>query len=75
MQSEFEMSMLGEMTHFLWLQISQQDKGIFIYQTQVHQRSAQEIPDGRLQASPYPHDNRLKVKLIRFVKGCGPKVV
>jgi len=33
MKSEFEMSMLGELTYFLGLQISQQDKGISIYQT------------------------------------------
>ncbi len=33
MQSEFEMSMLGKLTYFLGLQIYQQDKGIFIYQT------------------------------------------
>ena len=33
MQSEFEMSLLSEMTYFLGLQTSQQDKGIFIYQT------------------------------------------
>ena len=32
MQSEFKMSLLGEMTYFLGLQISQQDKGIFICQ-------------------------------------------
>ena len=32
MRSEFEMSLLGELTYFLGLQISQQDKGIFIYQ-------------------------------------------
>jgi len=32
-QSEFEMSMLGKLTCFLGLQISQQDKRIFIYQT------------------------------------------
>ena len=33
MQSEFEMSLLGELTYFLGLQISQQEKGIFICQT------------------------------------------
>ena len=33
MQSEFEMSLLGELTYFLGLHISQWDKGIFIYQT------------------------------------------
>ena len=30
---EFEMSMLGELTFFLGLQVSQSDKGIFITQT------------------------------------------
>ena len=33
MQSEFEMSLLGELTFFLGLQISQLDDGIFISQT------------------------------------------
>jgi hypothetical protein len=33
MQNEFEMSLLGELTFFLGLQISQQDEGIFISQT------------------------------------------
>ena len=32
MQSEFEMSLLGELTYFLGLQISHQEKGIFICQ-------------------------------------------
>ena len=32
MQSEFEMSLLGDLTYFLGLQISQQEKGIFICQ-------------------------------------------
>ena len=31
-KSEFEMSLLGELTYFLGLQISQQEKGIFICQ-------------------------------------------
>jgi hypothetical protein len=33
MQNEFEMSLLGELTFFLGLQISQLDEGIFISQT------------------------------------------
>jgi len=33
MQSEFEMSLLGELTYLLGLQISQQEKGIFICQS------------------------------------------
>ena len=33
MKKEFKMSMLGELTFFLGLQVYQTDKGIFIYQT------------------------------------------
>ena len=33
MQDEFEMSMIGELIHFLGLQIRQQDSGIFISQS------------------------------------------
>lgn len=33
MQSQFEICMIGELKYFLGSQISQQDKGIFIYQT------------------------------------------
>lgn len=33
MKTKFEMSMLGELSYFLGLQISQQEKGIFISQT------------------------------------------
>lgn len=33
MEKEFEMSMIGEMKFFLGLQITQTDKGIFIFQT------------------------------------------
>jgi hypothetical protein len=33
LQNEFEMSLLGELTFFLGLQICQCDKGIFISQT------------------------------------------
>ena len=32
MQAEFEMSMIGELIHFLGLQIRQQDSGIFLSQ-------------------------------------------
>ena len=33
MQVEFEMTMIGELTHFLRLQIRQQDSGIFLSQS------------------------------------------
>jgi hypothetical protein len=47
MQKEFEMSMLGIVTFFLGLQVTQTDKGIFISQTKIYQRNAKEIPNGR----------------------------
>ena len=33
MQAKFEMSMIGKLTHFLRLQIRQQDSGIFLFQS------------------------------------------
>ena len=33
MQAEFEMSMIGELTHFLGLQIRQQESSIFLSQS------------------------------------------
>ena len=33
MQAEFKMSMIGKLTHFLGLQIRQQDSGIFLSQS------------------------------------------
>ena len=33
MQDEFEMSMIGKLTHFLGLKIRQQDLGIFLSQS------------------------------------------
>ena len=33
MQAEFEISMIGELTHFLRLQICQQDSDIFLFQS------------------------------------------
>ena len=44
-QGEFEMSMMGELTFFLGLQIKQKKDGIFISQTNIAKRS-QEVWDG-----------------------------
>ena len=48
MQKEFEMSLLGELTFFLGLQISQRTEGIFIAQTKCIGGNVKEIPDERL---------------------------
>ncbi|KAL8112705.1 hypothetical protein AgCh_020140 [Apium graveolens] len=39
MQSEYEMSMMGELSYFLGLQVSQKSDGIFISQTRVDKKS------------------------------------
>lgn len=54
MQSEFEMSMLGELSYFLGLQISQQDKGIFISQTKYARDMLKkfQMEDSKLVSTP-----------------------
>eukprot|EP00253_Pinus_taeda_P020758 PITA_20758 len=52
MQSEFEMCLLGELTYFLGLQISQQERNIYM-SSQVHKGNTQEIQNGRLETCPY----------------------
>jgi hypothetical protein len=48
MQNEFEMSLLGELTFFLGLYISQLDEGIFISQTKYIKEMFEEVHNGRL---------------------------
>ena len=43
MQVEFEMSMIGELTHFLGLQIRQQDLGIFLSQSKYAKNLVKKI--------------------------------
>ena len=43
MQAEFEMSMIGELTHFLGLQICQQDSGIFLSQSKYAKNLAKKF--------------------------------
>ena len=49
MKKEFEMSMLGELTFFLGLQVYQTDKGIFISQTKYIKDMLKKFKNGRLQ--------------------------
>ena len=50
MQNEFEISLLGELSFFLGLQIRQSN--------QVYQRNAKEVLNGRLQTSYHSHANQ-----------------
>ena len=54
MQKEFEMSLLGELTYFLGLQIQQKEGGIFLSQTDF-----EEIWHGRCKTSMYTHGHRM----------------
>jgi hypothetical protein len=59
MQNEFEMSLLGELSFFLGLQIQPRN---FYFSNQVYQRNAKEVRNGRLQTSYHSHANQLQVK-------------
>ena len=57
MQVEFEMSMIGELTHFLGLQICQQDSGIFLSQSKyaknlVKKFGLESVNSARIPMSP-----------------------
>ena len=54
MQSEFEMSLLGELSFFLGLQLRQRN---FYFSNQVYQRNAKEVRNGRLQTNYRSHAN------------------
>jgi hypothetical protein len=62
MQNEFEMSLLGELSFFLGLQIRQRNQGIFISQTKYIREMLEEVQNGRLQTSYHSHANQLQVE-------------
>ena len=62
MQNEFEMSLLGELSFFMGLQIRQINQGFFYFSNQVYQRNAKEVRNGRLQTSYHSHENQLQVE-------------
>ena len=62
MQAEFEISMIGKMTHFLRLQIRQQDSGIFLSQSKYAKNFVKKF--GLEFASSVRTPISLNVKLI-----------
>ena len=62
MHVEFEMSMIGELTHFLGLQIRQQDLGIFLSQSKYAKNLVKKF--GLESASSVRTPMSLNVKLI-----------
>jgi hypothetical protein len=65
MQNEFEMSLLGELSLFLGLQIRQSNQGIFYLSNQVYQRNAKEVRNGILQTIYHSHGKKLQVERRR----------
>jgi len=61
-QSEFEMSLLGELNFFLGLQISQLDDGIFISQSKYIKETLKKFGNGILQSSKHTNDYKLQVE-------------
>jgi hypothetical protein len=59
MKKEFEMSMLGELSFFLGLQISQSEKGHIHFTNQVRQGNVEEIQNGRLYTSQHTYGHKL----------------
>ena len=57
MKKEFEISMLGELTFFLGLQVSQSDKGIFITRTKhiKYMLKKFKLEDSKLFITPNDH--------------------
>jgi uncharacterized membrane protein YciS (DUF1049 family) len=47
MESEFEMSMIGELPFFLGLQITQRSEGMFISQEKTSKRNVEKVSNGR----------------------------
>ena len=56
------MSLLGKLTYFLGLQISQQE-----ITSQLHQGNAKKIQNGILQTHPYSNGNRLQIDNRRII--------
>jgi hypothetical protein len=59
MQNEFEMSLLGELSFFLGLQIRPKQPRNFYFSNQVYDINAKEVRNGRLQTSYHSHANQL----------------
>jgi hypothetical protein len=62
MRNEFEMSLIGELSFFLELQIRQSNQVIFYLSNQVYQRNSKKVRNGRLQTSYHSHANQLQVE-------------
>ena len=66
-QSDFEMSLLGELTYFLGLQISQQEKGIFICQAKYIKEMLKKFKMEDCKPILTPMVTRLQIEHRQFI--------
>ena len=66
MQAEFEMSMIGELTHFLGLQIHQQESGIFLSQSKYAKNLVKKfgLESANSVRTPMSPNDKLTVDLL-----------
>jgi hypothetical protein len=62
MQNEFEMSLLGELSFFMGLQICQSNQGIFISQTKYIREMLNSFGMEYCKTSYHSHANKLQVE-------------
>jgi len=60
MQIEFEISIIGEISFFLSLQISQSPQGVYL-SIQISQGNFEEVWARRLQASEHTYDYKIQI--------------
>ena len=62
MNTMFEMSMVGKLTYFLGLQVKQNDKGIYINQEKICQKSCKEIWTGKCNPCQNTNGHQDKIR-------------
>ena len=74
MQAEFEMSMIGELTHFLGLQICQQDSGIFLSQSKYAKNLVKKFGLESVSSARIPMSSNVKLIVDLLGKSVDPSL-
>ena len=74
MQAEFEMSIIGELTHFLGLQIRQQDSGIFLSQSKYAKNLVKKFGLESASSVRTPMSPNLKLTVDLLGKSVNPSL-
>ena len=74
MQAEFEMSMIGELTHFLGLKIHQQDSGIFLSQSKYAKNLVKKFGLKSASSARTPMSPNVKLTIDLLGKNVDPSL-